>query len=210
MCRPSYTAKRGFISDKPQHPDPDFFTVFTARGNLTLATVGVGHHPTSCRHNLHLHRNVCSTSAAPFQLPMPDVRLHRNVSLLPHCGVGFRIGWSYSKHVGGCVRNKELPAAGGLEHSDEPDYEHECTDPGCSVESGEGTLTVDADARDACQKDEEIVKHFADDVDRPGLLQCANWGAKELSPQQKETFRFLQVVDAGDGTSGRMAQGVLN
>jgi hypothetical protein len=71
------------------------------------------------------------------------------------------------------------------------------------VESGEGTLTVDADARGACQKDEEIVKHFADDVDRPGLLQCANWGAKELSPQQKETFRFLQVVDAGDGTSVR-------
>jgi hypothetical protein len=54
------------------------------------------------------------------------------------------------------------------------------------------------------------VRHFADDVDRSGHLQCANWGAKELSPQQKETFRFLQVVDAGDSTSGRVAQGVLN
>ena len=124
--------------------------------------------------------------------------------------MGYRIGWSYSKHVRGCARNKEPPAAAGLEHSDEPDYEYEYTYPGCSVESGEDTLAVDTDARDVCQQDEEIVKHFAGDIDRPGLLQCANWGAKELSPQQKETFRFLQVVDAGDGTSGRMAQGVLN
>ena len=71
-------------------------------------------------------------------------------------------------------------------------------------------IAVSTDGRKVCRPDEEIVRYFADDVDRPGLLQCANWGARELSPQQKETFRFLQVVDAGDGTSGRVAQGVLN
>ena len=152
------------------------------RWNLT---VGVGLHPTSYRHDLHLHRNACSTSATPFSLPMPEM-------------------WGGLPHWVLVHEPRE-----GLEHSD-ADYEHEHTDPGCSVESGEDTLALDTDARDACQQDEGTVKHFAGDIDRPGLLQCANWSAKELSPQQKETFRFLQVVDAGDGTSGRVAQGVPN
>ena len=139
---------------------------------------------------------------------LPLQRFH---SRCPTCGVGYHIGYSYSHHVKWCSRNKDPPAAGGPCHSDERDYEHEHNDPACSVESAdEGAIAVSTDGREVCRPDEEIVRYFADDVDRPGLLQCANWGAKELSPQQKETFRFLQVVDAGDGTSGRVAQGVLN
>ena len=140
----------------------------------------------------------------------PLLPLRRFHSRCPTCGLGFHIGYQYSHHVKWCAAKKEPPAAGGPCHSDERDYEYECTDAACSVESeGDGAITVATHGREVCRHDEEIVRHFADDEDRPGLLQCANWGAKELSAQQKETFRFLQVVDAGDGTSGRVAQGVL-
>ena len=128
----------------------------------------------------------------------------------PTCGVGYHIGFAHQQHVRLCARNNEPQAAAGLEQSDAREDEHEYTDPGCSVVLEEDALAVDTHGAGVCHHDEEIVRHFADDVDRPGLLQCTNWGAKELSPQQKETFRFLQVVDAGDGTSGRVAQGVLN
>ena len=139
---------------------------------------------------------------------VPLLRFH---SRCPTCGVGYHIGYSCSNHVKWCARNKEPPAAGGPCHSAEGDYEHEQNDPACSVESAdEGAIAVATDGREVCGPDEEIVRFFADDVERPGLLQCAHWGAKELSPQQQETFRFLQVVDAGDGTSGRVAQGMLN
>jgi len=137
--------------------------------------------------------------------------LRRCHARCPTCGLGFKVGFSYIYHVKNCAKDKEPPAAVGPCHSDDRDYEYEYNEPACSVESeGDGAIAVATDGRAVCRPDEEIVRHFADDVDRPGLLQCANWGAKELSPQQKETFRFLQVVDAGDGTSGRVAQGVLN
>ena len=117
---------------------------------------------------------------------LPLQRFH---SRCPTCGVGYHIGYSYSHHVKWCSRKKDPPAAGGPCHSDERDYEHEHNDPACSVESAdEGAIAVSTDGREVCRPDEEIVRYFADDVDRPGLLQCANWGAKELRPNKKKRF----------------------
>ena len=61
-----------------------------------------------------------------------------------------------------------------------------------------------------CPPDAPIVAHFDALQDTPGLRQCIGWGPRMLTPQEAETFRFLQVVDAGSGTSSRVAQGMLS
>ena len=138
---------------------------------------------------------------------LPLLRYHARC---PTCGVGYHIGFAHQEHVRRCVRKNEPPTALGQEQSDVREFESDYTDAGCSVGSEEDATVVETHGAGVCPHDAEIVRHFADDKDRPGLLQCTSWGAKELSPQEKETFRFLQVVDAGDGTSGRVAQGMLN
>ena len=53
-------------------------------------------------------------------------------------------------------------------------------------------------------------QHLSTAQSAPGAaLEYATWGPKELTAAEAETFRFLAVTDAGDGTSRRVATGTL-
>jgi hypothetical protein len=86
------------------------------------------------------------------------------------------------------------------------DCEHQDTDVAPGVSTAPSTMQTGL----VCPPDAPVVAHFNAQEDSPGLGQCMGWGPRILTPQEKDNFRFLQVVDAGSGASGRVAQGMLS
>jgi hypothetical protein len=121
----------------------------------------------------------------------------------PNCGDAFLTGFPLKRHRASCGPrppvHEELspfPASNG-------DDEWSCdTDP-----ASESDLFETCAA--ACPPDAPFVTCLNEQGEAPGMSQCLGWGPKNLTPQEEETFRFLQVVDAGSGTSTRVAQGML-
>ena len=139
-----------------------------------------------------------------------SVPLLKNQSRCPSCGMGVKSGFQMKRHRAAC--GSPLEARPGYH---DPDGEHHDTDGDCENHDTDVAPEVYRDPPTTqtgfvCPLDAPIVAHFNAQKDSPGLGQCMEWGPRILTPQEEETFRFLQVVDAGSGASGRVAQGMLS
>ena len=139
-----------------------------------------------------------------------SVPLLKNQSRCPSCGMGVKSGFPMKRHRASCGS----PLEARPEYHD-TDGEHHDTDVCCENHDTDVAPEVDRDPPTTqtgfvCPLDAPLVAHFNAQKDSPGLGQCMEWGPRILTPQEEETFRFLQVVDAGSGASGRVAQGMLS
>ena len=126
----------------------------------------------------------------------------------PFCGMGVKSGYLMTRHRASCGHRpqvrRETPPSSPPQHDDDCGYHDTEVTP--NVLTAPSTIHAGL----ACPSDAPIVAHFNAQEESPGLGQCMGWGPQVLTPQEEETFRFLQVVDAGSGTSGRVAQGMLS
>jgi len=139
----------------------------------------------------------------------PLCPLLKNQSRCPFCGMGVKSGYTMKRHRAACgdrpqVLQEPPPPPSPLQHDD--DCEYHDTDVAPDVFTAPSTIHTGT----VCPSDAPVVAHFNAQEDVPGLGQCMGWGPRVLTPQEEETFRFLQVVDAGSGASGRVAQGMLS
>jgi hypothetical protein len=139
-----------------------------------------------------------------------SVPLLKSQSRCPSCGVGVKSGFQMKRHRAACgSRPQERPEHRGTDgehHDTDGDCECHDTDVAPNVSTAPSTTQTGF----ICPLDAPLVAHFNAQEESPGLGQCIEWGPRILNPQEEETFRFLQVVDAGSGASGRVAQGMLS
>ena len=129
----------------------------------------------------------------------------------PTCGLEFRQGRGFHKHVQTCV----------VPHDDS--YHH-----GMPTSDDDGSVHADGDALppapdpSGCNQDDSD-DDFADNsiethlqkLDDAGtlcnehVLQYARWGKVYLTPEESEIFRFLRSVESGGGASDGSAQSSL-
>ena len=123
----------------------------------------------------------------------------------PTCGIGFLTGFPLKRHRATCGQrppvHRELPPSPASCGNGEWDCDFD--DPPSPADLPETQAAV-------CPPDAPFVAYLNAQGEAPGMSQCMGWGPKTLTPQEEETFRFLQVVDAGSGTSTRVAQGMLS
>ena len=118
----------------------------------------------------------------------------------PFCGLGVKTGFQFKRHRAACGPRPEV-------HPEPPPQYDVASD----MSSSWYTVASDTSPTGlVCPPDAPIVTHFDALQDAPGLRQCSGWGPRVLTPQEQETFRFLQVVDLGSGASSRVAQGMLS
>ena len=156
--------------------------------------------------------SLCSSILIPppkaFVMSVPLLKYQ---SRCPSCGRGVKSGFQMKRHRAECgSRPQERP-----EHRD-TDGDHHDTDGDCEYHDADVAPDVSTAPSITqteglvCPPDAPVVAHFNAQKDSPGLGQCMGWGPRILTPQEKDNFRFLQVVDAGSGASGRVAQGMLS
>ena len=125
----------------------------------------------------------------------------------PDCGLGVKSGFQMKRHRAACgARPPGRPEAPPRPTTDDGDWEYQDAEVAPSVATTPQTPYTGL----VCPPDAPLIEHFSAQADSPGLGQCIGWGPRVLTPQEEETFRFLQVVDAGSGASGRVAQGMLS
>ena len=121
----------------------------------------------------------------------------------PTCGLDFRQGRGFHKHVQTCVVPNDDSYHHGMQDSDDDGSVHTNDDDPPSAPSG---CNQDSDDDFA---DNSIETHFQK-LDDAGtlctkhVLQYAGWGKVYLTPEESEIFRFLRSVESGGGR--RMGQ----
>lgn len=137
----------------------------------------------------------------------------------PLCDRQFRQGYSFMKHKSKCaVRHGRTAGATGGDDStsegaedaqndnDGGDAAH-CDAGWCEGHHPDNTPIHQSRHPPSARSFEQ---HLSTAQSAPGAaLEYATWGPKELTAAEAETFRFLAVTDAGDGTSRRVATGTL-
>ena len=123
----------------------------------------------------------------------------------PTCGIGFLTGLPLKRHRAICGQRPPV-------HRELPPSPASCGNGewACDFDDLPSPADLPETQAAACPPDAPFVAHLNDQGEAPGMSQCMGWGQKTLTPQEEETFRFLQVVDAGSGTSTRVAQGMLS
>ena len=128
----------------------------------------------------------------------------------PHCDRQFRQGWTLRNHMTKCAP-RPAHAAGGCD-----DNAHNNDDGGNSAHSDGGSHEDHQPETPPIHQSRQppqaraFEQHLSSAKSAPGAaLEYAGWGPKELTAAEAETFRFLAVTDAGDGTSRRVATGML-
>ena len=155
--------------------------------------------------------SLCSSILIPppkaFVMSVPLLKYQ---SRCPSCGRGVKSGYVMKRHRAECgsspQERPEYRDTDGDHHDTDGDCEYHDTDVAPNVSTAPSTIQTGF----VCPLDAPIVAHFNAQKDSPGLGQCIQWGPRILTPQEEETFCFLQVVDAGSGASGRVAQGMLS
>ena len=137
----------------------------------------------------------------------------------PFCDRQFRAGYVLNRHKTHCARRHERAAgASGCD-----DSTGDCDNNANYANDGEDAALCDEGLCTDHQPDRHPIhqtrqppharafeQHLSTAQSAPGAaLQYATWGSKELTAAEAETFRFLAVTDAGDGTSRRVATGTL-
>jgi len=123
----------------------------------------------------------------------------------PSCGLGVKTGFLFKRHRAACGARPEVRPEPPPQYNDDAcDYHDD--DVAWDTPSDSSTMPTGL----VCPSDAPIAAHFDVLHDTPGLRQCIGWGPRVLTPQEAETFRFLQVVDAGGDASSRVAQGMLS
>ena len=131
--------------------------------------------------------------------------LQKNHTRCPSCGLGVKTGFPFKRHRAACGPRPEVRPKPPPQYDDDADEYHD-DDVASDTASDSSTTPTGR----VCPPDAPIVAHFDALQDAPGLNQCFGWGPRVLTPQEQETFRFLQVVDLGSGASSRVAQAMLS
>lgn len=140
------------------------------------------------------------------------IPLRRNHVRCPHCREQFRKGYTFMRHVHWCNERIVVPPSDGATNK---------RDDGATNEEGateELPTCVHHDGSEDDSATNEELPHLAElDAylsavlgEGGSCLNYANWGNCTVTTQEAETFRFLKVIDAGDGMSRRAAKGVLD
>ena len=132
--------------------------------------------------------------------------LARGRARCPHCDGQFWPGFGFNSHKARCAERKLILA--GESGGDDTGGDGDTHCDGGSATTATPTAMND-ESRPQCAV-AELERHMAAAQGAPGCaLACSSWGACELTAAEVETFRFLAVSDAGDGTSRRVATGML-
>jgi hypothetical protein len=129
----------------------------------------------------------------------------------PLCNRQFRQGFPFSHHKALCALRHGRPegASGGGDATSNSEEEHhpDCDAGLCEEHHPDNTPIHQSRQHSRVRAFEQ---HLSSAQSAPGCtLACASWGPRKLTAAEVETFRFLAVSDAGDGTSRRVATGVL-
>ena len=137
----------------------------------------------------------------------------------PLCDRQFRQGYSFMKHKSKCaVRHGRTAGATGGDDSTSEGAEDEQND-----NDGGDAAHCDAGWYEGHHPDNTPIHqsrhppsarsfehHLSSAQSAPGCaLAYASWGPRILTAAEVETFRFLAVTDAGDGSSRRVSTGML-
>ena len=137
----------------------------------------------------------------------------------PLCDRQFRQGYSLLRHKSKCaVRHGRTAGASGGD-----DSTRECAENAENDNDGGDAVHCDAGWCEGHHPDNTPIhqsrqppsarafeQHLSSAQNAPGCaLACASWGPRILTAAEVETFRFLAVTDAGDGTSRRVSTGML-
>ena len=132
--------------------------------------------------------------------------LARGRARCPHCDGQFWPGFGFNSHKARCAERKLILAGESGVDDTGGDGDTHCD--GGSATTATPTAMND-ESRPQCAV-AELEQHMAAAQGAPGCaLAHSSWGACELTAAEVETFRFLAVSDAGDGTSRRVATGML-
>ena len=126
--------------------------------------------------------------------------LARGRARCPHCDGQFWPGFGFNSHKARCAERKLILA--GESGGDDTGGDGDTHCDGGSATTATPTAMND-ESRPQCAV-AELERHMAAAQGAPGCaLAYSSWGACELTAAEVETFRFLAVSDAGDGTSRR-------
>ena len=149
----------------------------------------------------------CCWREKHFESKMPMEPLRSGRVRCPFCFGQFRPGFIFNRHKTNCARRHEH-AAGASDGDDNNGDDAALCDEGLCVDHHPDTPPIHHGRQPPQARAFEQHLHSAQSA--PGAaLEYATWGPKELTAAEAETFRFLAVTDAGDGTSRRVATGTL-